>query len=90
MYIIMCLLIETRVIEELAVGFRYIIRKNRKSCGSPQLFYKDMLREIYCSSIEFCKGYDSSLLTSVKSDLDYAFDKISKMIGKRCTKRRNW
>ena len=41
---------------------------------------KIMLREICCSSIDFCKGYGSSLLTSVKSDLDYAFDKIIKMI----------
>lgn len=41
---------------------------------------KTMIKEIYCSSIDFCKVYDSSLLTSVKSDLDYAFDKISKLI----------
>ena len=41
---------------------------------------KTMLREICCSSFDFCKEYDSSLLTSVKNDLDYAFDKISKMI----------
>ena len=31
------------MIEGLAVGFRYIIRKNRKSCGYPQLFYKEAL-----------------------------------------------
>ena len=41
---------------------------------------KTMLREICCSSFDFCKEYDSSLLTSVKNDLDYAFDKIRKMI----------
>ena len=41
---------------------------------------KTMLREICCSSFDFCKEHDSSLLTSVKNDLDYAFDKISKMI----------
>lgn len=39
-----------------------------------------MLKEICCSSIEFCKMYYSSLLTSIKSDLDYAFDKTGKMI----------
>lgn len=39
-----------------------------------------MLKEICYSSIEFCKMYDSSLLTSIKSDLDYAFDKAGKMI----------
>lgn len=41
---------------------------------------KILLKEISCSSIEFCKVYYPSLHTSIKSDLDYAFEKVSKMI----------
>ena len=41
---------------------------------------KILLKEIYNSSVDFCKLYSSSMLSSVKKDLEYAFDKISKLI----------
>lgn len=75
--------------EVIAVDSSYLLRFVRNDKMTDLVVNNDftitvdtkvMLREICCSSIDFCKGYGSSLLTSVKSDLDYAFDKMIKMI----------
>lgn len=41
---------------------------------------KEVLKEVYYSSVNFCKEYYSFLLTSVRHDLDYALNEIKKMI----------
>lgn len=40
----------------------------------------EVLREAYNSFINFCRPYYSFLLSSVKNDLEYAFNKIEKII----------
>lgn len=41
----------------------------------------EVLKEFYDSSISFCKAYYSFLNTSVRHDLEYAFDKIRGKTG---------
>lgn len=40
----------------------------------------EILKEVYDSSINFCKAYDSFFLASVRHDLEYAFNEIKKII----------
>lgn len=40
----------------------------------------EILKEVYYSSIDFCKTYYSFFNTSVRDDLEYAFNEIKKII----------
>lgn len=57
---------DTRVVQEQAVGFRFVISKNRKSCGYLQFFYSFTLKEFY---IRLKKPeIDSIILTGVLAE----------------------
>lgn len=40
---------------------------------------REVLKEFYCSAMNFCRMYFPFLLTSVRNDLEYAFDRMKKI-----------